>query len=47
MSAVDAAIFTANVLNIAPLEVWIAIGSMDTMMQIANGSHASVENNRG
>jgi len=42
MSHIDAAIFTAKVLNIHPLEVWIAFSSLDAMAQIANHSHPYV-----
>lgn len=32
-----AATLTASVLKISPLEVWIGVGSVDKMIQIASG----------
>lgn len=43
MEASAAAIFAAQLIQISPLEVWTAIGSMDTMRKIAQGTHSSTK----
>jgi hypothetical protein len=39
-----AAALLAGVLGIHPLEVWIACGTMDSMLRIANGTHPCLGN---
>lgn len=38
MTAVDAAGFTAKFMGCSPMEIWIAMGSVQTMDRIADGS---------
>lgn len=38
-----AAALLAGVLDIHPLEVWIACGTMDSMMRIADGTHPCLD----
>lgn len=44
LDAVRAAIFTASVLRVHPLEVWLAMPCLDDMDRIAAGSHPSLAN---
>ena len=39
LSMVDAARTCAKLEGIAPLEFWIAVGSIEDMQKIANGTH--------
>lgn len=45
MDMVRAAQFTASVLDISSLEVWIHMGDMDNMERVANGTHPVCERN--
>lgn len=38
MNSVDAARLAAQILKISPLEIWIAVGSIDMMDRVAAGS---------
>lgn len=39
----QAAILTALVLRISPLEIWTACGSIDNMQRIASGEHPACQ----
>lgn len=41
----EAAKITAKVIGINPLEIWIAVGDMKTMQEIADGSHPTCNSN--
>lgn len=40
---VKAAILTAKVFGISPLQVWCAVGSLETMHRLADGTHPYYE----
>ena len=42
--AIKMAIFTANILKIDPLEVWLAMPSLSVMEDIANHNHPVCDN---
>jgi hypothetical protein len=39
MDYIKAAIFTASVLKISPLQIWMAFPCLDVMDQVAKGTH--------
>lgn len=42
MEYIEAAKFTAKLLGLHPIEIWIAMGYMDTMEEIAKGIHPAL-----
>ena len=47
LEAVSAATLAATALRCSPLEIWTAVGSLDTMDAIANGSHPAANRTLG
>jgi hypothetical protein len=44
MDEIRAADFVAQLLKLHPLEIWVALGTLQTMKQIAAGTHPVCKN---
>lgn len=47
LKAASAATIVGSMLGISPLEVWIAMPSLDDMDRVASGQHACLKENGG